>query len=258
MKRALLFAINNYQGDGDLNGCINDQINICHKLVEENFGFYIQNFRDSEVTWRNFVDKLTDLVKSAAPGDELLVHYSGHGTQVLDKSGDESDGYDEALYLYDKPLTDDTLNEILSNLKDGVNLTIMLDSCFSGTGTRNTTKRKFKRYDVDFGNDKVLVRKKSILRSNMKWILMSGCAENQTSADAYIGGTYNGAFSYFAVKALQCGISYKEWHKRIRKNLPSGMYDQIPQLEGNSELFQRGVFGSQLKKKCWLRSLFIN
>jgi len=43
----------------------------------------------------------------------LVVHYSGHGTFVKDRNGDEADGQDEAMYLYDGALLDDELSEIL-------------------------------------------------------------------------------------------------------------------------------------------------
>ncbi len=47
----------------------------------------------------------------------LIVWYSGHGTYVKDKSGDEVDGYDEALYLYDGVFLDDDLFDILNRIK---------------------------------------------------------------------------------------------------------------------------------------------
>jgi hypothetical protein len=46
----------------------------------------------------------------------ILVHYSGHGTNTRDNNGDEKDGYDEAIYLYDGLLLDDDMNEILSHI----------------------------------------------------------------------------------------------------------------------------------------------
>lgn len=34
-------------------------------------------------------------------------------------------------------------------------------------------------------------------------VLFSACRDNQTSADAYIGGSYNGAFTYYFCKHLR-------------------------------------------------------
>ena len=41
------------------------------------------------------------LIKGAKPGDSLFFHYSGHGSQVKDKDGDEIDGLDETILPVD-------------------------------------------------------------------------------------------------------------------------------------------------------------
>jgi hypothetical protein len=40
------------------------------------------------------------LVKDAKMNDSLAFHYSGHGGQVVDKDGDEDDGYDESGFEF--------------------------------------------------------------------------------------------------------------------------------------------------------------
>lgn len=64
------------------------------------------------------------LVQDAQPGDLLWFHYSGHGTQVTDRDGDEQDGKDEAICPLDhKMITDDELKQFLcGTLKEGVTL----------------------------------------------------------------------------------------------------------------------------------------
>ena len=56
------------------------------------------------------IEWLTD---GAGPGDVLVFHYSGHGSQVDDDSGDEWECRDEILVPYDhdwsNPLRDDDL-----------------------------------------------------------------------------------------------------------------------------------------------------
>ena len=56
----------------------------------------------------------------------------------------------------------------------------------------------------------------------------------QTSADAYISGTYNGAFTYYFCKSLrdvQGKLSRSDLLKRLRASLKYEGYDQVPQLE---------------------------
>jgi metacaspase-1 len=79
-------------------------------------------------------------------------------------------------------------------------------------------------------------------KSEMKWIVLSGCGEKQTSADAFISRRYNGAFTYYALKTLKVGMTYNEWIKAINAYLPSKNYDQVPTLEGNEKLFSKPIF----------------
>jgi len=46
----------------------------------------------------------------------LIIAYSGHGSYVNDTSGDEEDGMDETLYLYNGNLIDDKIGELLQQI----------------------------------------------------------------------------------------------------------------------------------------------
>jgi len=62
----------------------------------------------------------------------------------------------------------------------------------------------------------------------------AGCRDNQTSADAFINGTYNGAFTYFFCKHVrdtQGVIARADLLTRLRASLKHEGYDQVPQLE---------------------------
>ena len=244
---ALMFAINDYPGSAnDLRGCINDQIDLEKKLNSMFPGFIIRQFRDADVTRSRFIDEITNAINSLIPGDVLLVHYSGHGTQVYDKSGDESDGYDEAVYLYDGTVIDDDIGDALKDIPEGATVVLAFDSCFSGTVTRGKIQnRYFQNPDLPKRNKK----RKRFKKSEMKWIVFSGCGENQTSADAYINGRYNGAFTYYFLKTLENELTYSEWIAEIRDYLPGGGYDQKPTLEGNTLLFNNKVFNINQNSK---------
>lgn len=76
--------------------------------------------------------------RNVQPGDDLFLHYSGHGVRVADKDGDEDDGFDEALCPVDYKevgvITDDTINKhVIQPLPKGSRLTIIFDCCHSGT-----------------------------------------------------------------------------------------------------------------------------
>lgn len=242
-RTALLFAINDYPGtQNDLNGCLTDQKEMRSLIESLNVGFIVKPFVDSMVTVSEFTSEVVKHIGYLKPGDFLLVHYSGHGTQVYDTHGDEEDGYDEALYLHDGPVIDDDIGFALKSIPDGATVFIMLDSCFSGGGMKKLRTRKPKFIPHP---DYPEMRKKKrirIPREEMKYMVMSGCQEDQTSADAYIDGKYCGAFTYYAIQAFSPDITYCQWLARIHKYIPCKAYPQNPTLEGNSNLFNRIVF----------------
>lgn len=234
-KVALLFGINNYPGgENDLNGCIND-IDLAEQRLQ---GFQIRKFQDSQVTIKNFIEQVKYAILHSLQGDVIYIHYSGHGTYVEDIHGDEVDGYDEALYLYDGALIDDELNKVLQLIPEGVTVVLLLDSCFSGSATRNPHKVRFMPPKFE---RKEHLRIKRGIYENMKWIVLSGCGENQTSADAFINGKYHGAFTFYAMNTLVGTMTYKTWHEKIREFLPSRDFDQAPTLEGDETLINKQV-----------------
>jgi metacaspase-1 len=76
-----------------------------------------------------------------------------------------------------------------------------------------------------------------INRGIVHHILWSGCLDYQTSADAFITGSYNGAFTYFFcnhMRETQGRISRKNLLKRIRQSLRHYGYSQVPDLEAEA------------------------
>ena len=143
--KALLAGINNYLKIGDLRGCLNDVESI-NKLLMEQFGFKkssIKIRRDQQVTKTDLRKHWEWLLKDTSPGDRLIFHFSGHGSYTVDNDGDETDGADELICLYDMDwdnpdsyLLDDELRSWTGEVPEGVHLSVILDSCHSGTGTR--------------------------------------------------------------------------------------------------------------------------
>jgi hypothetical protein len=273
-KNALLVGINDYQGISDLQGCINDVTNV-RDILKTYFGLRNDEIRvltDKRATKQNILSRLTKMVASAEKGDFLLFHFSGHGSQIRDRTGDElSDHMDELICPYDMNwdngfITDDMLREILSELKDGVSMEILLDSCHSGTGTRDihfpgtrsgsppeTAIYRYMSPPVDIecrylGEEDTLKPARSFSTDReiiLNHVLWAGCRDNQTSADALIDGRYNGAFSYYFCKHLRESggkITRKDLYTRIKNSLKFNHYDQVPQLECRDALKSKNVF----------------
>ena len=139
VQKALIVGINKYPGAA-LQGCVNDALGM-EAMVKDHFGFTnIRLLLDEQATTANIKDGLTWLVQGAQPGDVLLFHYSGHGSQIRDTSNleNEPDGLDEIICPIDldwntKIITDDYLKWAFDQVPAGVNLTVVLDCCHSGT-----------------------------------------------------------------------------------------------------------------------------
>jgi hypothetical protein len=264
-KRALLIGINRYQIPGaDLRGCVNDVKNLGSAL-EELCGFRradIETLTDLDATKKAIEAGIKTLVKDGRKGDVLLLHYSGHGSNVPDDDGDEADRRDEILCPTDldwkDPLRDDWLRKTLDALRPGVSLTVVMDCCHSGTNTRainppdapviprylpnpwdimaaESGRRLKGRVTGRLRRTPHGKRGADVVAVTMPETLISGCRDTQTSADAFIGGSYNGALTWSLVGAIRAAagaLTYRELHARALALLRKERYDQVPQLEG--------------------------
>jgi len=272
-KRALLIGINKYKIPGaDLRGCVNDVKNLSAVLTQF-YGFGaadIKTLLDTQATKKNMQAGIKALITGAAKGDTLVLHYSGHGANVPDKDGDEADGRDEILCPHDldwkDPLTDDWLRVTINRLKKGVSLTVIMDCCHSGTNTRallppdapmiprylpnpwdlmaEESGRKLRgKLRSEFRSSAPAARKRSdIVNAEIAELLITGCRSTQTSADARIGGSFNGALTWNLVAAIKDAkgkLSYRELHAKTTQKLKAGAFDQVPQLEGMRAKFDR-------------------
>jgi hypothetical protein len=268
-KKALCVGINDYPGEGsDLNGCVNDAKAWADLLIK-NYSFpsgSVKLLLDGQATKNGILDGLKKLLAGAKAGDALVFTNSSHGTYLADKSGDEP-MYDEALCPFDcdqNLIVDDELRELFSGLAKGVALTVISDSCHSGTVTRAAINenipwlktpddRRVRFFHPSLIGKSVLSNPfQAIDRSKVKhpqWkmkdVLLSGCTASEYSYDALIGGKYHGAMTYFAIQAIReanCNITYAQLHTRLLYLLDEAGYPQHPQLEGPAGRKKQRIF----------------
>jgi hypothetical protein len=273
-KMALLVGINDYKGVNDLQGCINDVTNV-RSILKTFFAFDNSEIRvltDSRATKKNIIARLDKMIKSAVNGDSLIFHFSGHGSQIRDREGDElSDHMDELICPYDMNwddgfISDDLFSEILQQLKKGVRMEILLDSCHSGTATRDLQirtvgsigaagqpKQRFMSPPTDIesrylGDEESLKPPRSFTTDKeitLNHILWAGCKDKQTSEDAFIEGHFNGAFSYYFCKHVrETGgrITRSDLYTRVKNSLRFNSFSQVPQLECKEAFRKENIF----------------
>jgi len=276
-KKALLVGINEFKDQyiNKLNGCVNDAMDI-RAILKEFFGFTntdIHVLTDTRALKSMIFDRLYSLQHWAQPGDLVVFGFSAHGSQMRDRNGDElTDHLDELFCPYDMDwdegtyILDDEMAQICNGFKAGVQFEVIMDTCHSATmlkgvnpspSMKNMTEYHFfkPRYtpppmDIFMrqeGEESCLAPTKQIMRSltvNDK-VLWAACKSNQTSADAYIGKRYNGAFTHAFCKSIRLAhgvITRKSLMGQVRAMLSGAGFDQIPQLEGTKSLYDKNVF----------------
>lgn len=262
-KFGLCIGINDYPGTGsDLAGCVNDANDWASALKGR--GFTVETLFDRKATGKGIRASIKTVLGKAKSGDSVVIQYSGHGSFVPDKDGDEPDGTDECICPYDistkGPITDDELFDLYSARAQGVRLLVISDSCHSGTVAKFapiTTPPSFEggsalRRKVRFlppaaylskeqvaGLGQQRARRASSPPGRYAALLMAGCQDSEYSYDAYFQGRPNGAFTFVALrelKKLKPKATYRDWFNAIRKALPSQQYPQSPNLYGSSSM----------------------
>jgi hypothetical protein len=124
-----------YGGTFPLAACVNDATDFSDLAVS--LGYEPILLANEDAITANFSAAMRQAVANLFSGDYLFVTFSGHGSQVANTSADEeADLLDETLCFYDRMLIDDELYALLSELRPGVNVTMVYDSCHSATVSR--------------------------------------------------------------------------------------------------------------------------
>jgi Ca2+-binding EF-hand superfamily protein len=291
-KKALLIGINYNGSNCQLSGCIND-VKKEKEILLTNFGFDESNIlmltedqadRSKHPTAANMRQGVEWLIKGASSRDFLFFAYSGHGSQIPDTTGTEPDGLNEILCPLDlqddwdrNAIQDDWLHsKLVDGIPDGCRCLCIYDCCHSGSMQDLSCTRAISRGDSkprhleppDWiktkieENKKVHTRslnptqKRSIGESGKKCWTISGCQDNQTSADAFIDGQYQGAMTAALMKSLSEGglkgpwtFQYEKLLYAMRAHLRDGslgnQFEQIPALQATApHLLDRMYLGN--------------
>lgn len=266
-KAALCVGINSfsYFPSYRLKGCINDAASLA-AMASTVLGVpdeHVQLLTEGRATKACIIDSLEGLVCEATEGvlDNILFSFSTHGTQVPDQNGDEPDSMDEAFLPNDvmmhsdgigwkehSIIRDDELFALLGRVPKETNVEVILDTCHSGTGLCGSEfglSRASPRYVSPPGSDlydaTYRIAKKKRPPENpyaLSPVVWSACKEGQTSADAFLGGKYYGAFTYALGRVLRStggtDICREEILHRVSKIL-HGKFCQNPQLTATKE-----------------------
>ncbi len=267
-RTAFLVGINYINTQSELNGCYNDVVNVSQYL-RSTLGYSsdaitiltdgnrnaVGTASELAPTRKNIIAGLTALVAGMVAGDEAFFHFSGHGSLVRDTNGDEATGFDSCLCPVDYAvpassgggiITDDEIRALLINrVPRGAQLFVFLDCCHNGTGC--DIRYKYEDFSVlqsppSSGRAPVWQTRQTAF-ANPKYtntagevFMMSGCRDEQTSADAYINNAFAGALTYAVftiLRANQPNLRTYSWSallRDVRHFMRVNRFSQIPQL----------------------------
>lgn len=222
IKRAFLVGINYRGSQCELQGCINDVLLIKDTLINH-YGYIDANIlllSDDTVIkptaanilegWKWLLSKspASDFSKSYTPlapneNGNYVFHYSGHGSQVYDNNRDEKDGRDETIcpidFLTAGMITDDVIRDNLAvKVTPNSKLVSIIDACHSESSFDLLWTVK-----VGFFGGFSLTKVGSYAPTLGDVVMLSGCKDDQTSADVEIGGVGQGALTYALVQVLK-------------------------------------------------------
>ncbi|KAI3458394.1 hypothetical protein Pfo_015057 [Paulownia fortunei] len=219
-KKAVIVGISYRNSRHELKGCINDAKCMKYMLINR-FKFpesSILMLTEEEIdphripTKHNIRTAMFWLVQGCQPGDSLVFHYSGHGSQQRNYTGDEIDGFDETLCPLDFEtqgmIVDNEINATIVNpLPPGVKLHAIIDACHSGTVLDLPYLCRMDRsgrYAWEDHRPRTGTWKGT---SGGEAISFSGCDDDQTSADtaALSKVTSTGAMTYAFIQAIEKG-----------------------------------------------------
>jgi hypothetical protein len=270
--RALLVAIDDYTASRlpsppgaagvparrqwpDLAGAVNDASAFRDALLAR-YGFAPAEVRvllDQEASRQAILEAIEEhLVLRAGPGDHLVFFYAGHGARVINSKNGEPDGRDESLVPADSRLgapdvRDKELRRLFNRALDrGATLTVILDSCHSGSGVRGDLPVRSVEpdpRDVADGGDlgpALEARAAVVLAAAQDW-------QNAQETWDEEHGRYHGAFSLALLRAIRRsapGESVEALFRRTRAWLqgPMGLY-QEPVQAGSAHHLSRAFLG---------------
>lgn len=246
MPKLLSIAVNDYPNtDRKLRGAINDS-----RVWTEWFkawGWQFETLWNEEATGDQILGAIERLMQRAQPGDRVAIHFSGHGSQLADPSGEESDFLDECYCPWDVdengPIRDDQLYRLFQLRPEGVRLYLIADCCHSGSIYRGS-KGGVRYLRLKNSSESQTGTRREPAVSRTAGLLLAACGEQERAREVSIGGKSYGVLTYAAAKALErlpTGATHRQWLELIRAAVRPSR--QTPKLVGNPRLMDEPIFG---------------
>lgn len=286
---AFLVGIDTYPSPvNPLHGCVNDVKAFARFLeaqqAKDHYELHLDLLTNEAATRQAVIDGFHNHLCQAGPDDVALFYYAGHGSQEMapvEFWQIEPDHHNETLVLYDsrtsqgRDLADKELGFLIFEVAEkGGHVVVVLDSCHSGSGTRDTLAEVGERWEpadtrarhLETYLFSPLILNRQAARNVLtghgsNWldlpegrhVLLAACADRETSKEVIFDGQHRGAFSYFLERTLlEAGsqLTYRDLHNRVCTGVLTSVIDQTPQLETSAvEELDRPFLGGAVRPR---------
>ncbi len=261
-RLALVVGIDTYSGFGpesQLAGAIRDARVMAETLIAHHSFAprHVTRLFEAQATRAGILGALEALRRRARAGDQVVFFFSGHGSQMTDREGDEGDGLDETLVPYDSGRGEDENRDVSDDeihywaagvLEVTPHLTMIFDCCHSAT-----LQRPFQRVrsvppdlrpvdalppspvpvwrDVDVGP---------------RPLVLAACRDDERAFELppSVAGKIRGALSFHLDQALRHTAPEATWRELFEKTaaaVAAERLDQHPHFSGDG--LDAPVFG---------------
>lgn len=275
-KLALLVGINTYPNNprySNLKGCVTD-VNLQQELLIHRFGFNKSDIvrlttdesPNRQPTRSNILTAFEEhLIKQAKPGDIVVFHFSGHGSRLRDPNPIQKclnkpfnnvlNDTNSTLVIADedqKGLAPDIMGRTLFLLISALNtenVTVVLDSCHSGGGTRgNFLVRSVSGENLNPSSEEIAYQKRWMKQLQLsteeltrrrcasvaKGVVIASAQPDQEALDGSFGNFDAGVFTYLMTQYLwQQTDNAGGAIARITTSVKALTPNQVPLADGN-------------------------
>jgi hypothetical protein len=244
-------------------------------MLQQRFGFrreHMTYLRNEEATRAGIVQAVEGLIQQARPNDIVVIHYSGHGSQVRDIHNDEPSGWDNTIVPADSgrppypnlDIPDDDIHLWLARLAQITPyITLIFDCCHSGSITRDAFGDRARWVEPDSRSvQEIMAFSAAPISTAAQWdlqaasreigpsgwlplgksyVLIAGCRDEESSYEYTAPGADQrsyGALTYFLCRALRSastGTTYRDVFEGLNGQVLAYQSAQHPQIEGQQD-----------------------
>lgn len=197
-------------------------------------------------TRANILASIDWLVAGLRAGENVILHFAGHGGRVRDTNGDEVTGLDSCIYPVNggklETIIDDELRTLLAaRIPAGSKCFVVLDCCHSGSAVDlRCTWQAASATSLTYTEDQRYAKTPGTV------VFLSGSHDTQVAADTVDKeGRPCGALTMALLQTWRSygrAIKFKYLLWDVRKFLRDNGYQQVPQLSTGAVYDTNAVF----------------